>query len=138
MDLDAADATLSRMLAPDAPVSLASLDDLKRKLAAMITIDDRSKLAFLPLAHADLAELRRGQRLSLAHGLAELAADYDLAVLDGGAILSEEASLLFMAACNQVLLVRREGSDLSSEMAEARQMLEAASAKIAGVVVTMA
>jgi len=137
VDLAAADATLSDLLAPDIHVDLSSTVELRRQLADLVTTDTRSKLAFLPLAHGDLDTLRRSQRRLVAQALKALSAGYDLTIIDGGAVLVDESSLPFAAECDYVLLVTRKDTADEGDFDQVVRLLDAASTRIAGAVVTM-
>ena len=78
--------------------------DSKDHLAAITSHEAESGLTFLPIALAELRTLTPGQRRRLATGLAHLAADYDMVVIDGGG-LDDDAPIALLAELTTTVVV---------------------------------
>lgn len=138
VDAASADASLSLVFANGLKQDRVVMLDNREHLAGITIRDSRSGLAFLPLALADLRQLKTTQRQRLLNGLQALAQGYDLVVIDAGAVLEDEASAYLSALSDQILLVARVGHTPRSMIADAAQLFEPARDRLAGVVLTMA
>ena len=112
--------------------------DNKEHLARITTHDARSGLSLLPIALADLRALKGQQRRRLATGITALAEDYDLVVIDGGALLEDEAVMSLVPATDQVILVARAHETRPAALATASDTLISAGANLRGTILTMA
>lgn len=110
--------------------------DNKDHLSQITTRDMRSGLAFLPIALADLRTLKSQQRRRLVAGLNGLSQSFDLIFIDAGAVLVDEAAACLLPSADQVLLVARQGATNRNEIAETLELLEPASDRITGAVLT--
>ncbi len=136
--IDAASATadLSQLLAGPLPTHRAIVLDRKSDLASIVSVDPRSGLSLLPIALADLRLLKNLQRVRLLKGLEALSSDFDLVVVDGGAVLEDASATLVAPFVHQVVLVQpATASDPSALMAASRQ-LDRVRDRLAGVVLT--
>ena len=123
----------SSALKPEGVVVL----DNKEHLSKITTRDARSGLAFLPIALADLRTLKNVQRRRLIAGLKNLSQDYDLIIIDAGAVLADEAAACLLPQADQVMIVARSGLTTQKEVGETLEVLDSARAKITGAVLTM-
>lgn len=128
---------LSLLLAADIRQDQPCILDNKDHLAAITVRDSRSGLSFLPIALADLRRLKTSQRHRLVLGITKLAQDYDLVLIDAGALLEDEAVLSLVPAVDHVLLLARAGSTERDTVADTLQSLEAYRERITGLVLTM-
>ncbi len=95
-------------------------------------------MAFLPIALADLRPLKDQQRRRLVAGLRSLASDYDLIVIDGGALLEDESAASLIPAADQIVFVARSMVTSRHDLGVMSQSLRGDSDRIAGIVLTMA
>ncbi len=131
-----ADAGLSTMLDCPIPEDRAIKLDDKRDLASILTIDERSTLAILPIAQADLRSLDASQRGRLLKGLSSLAQGFDLVFIDGGAALEDASSHLVLTMAREVVLVARSGVTEPRTLSALAQHMDAARERVSGVVLT--
>lgn len=134
VDAFSPDADLSMTFATDLRQDHACVLDSKAHLAELVTRDEGSGLDFLPIALANLDELAAGQRRKLAAGLSKLAADYDVVVIDGGAVLENDAAVDLAACADAVLIVARPGLTLVETIEATGKALGEAGKRLAGVV----
>lgn len=140
VDAASTNAALSAVLANGLDTRGVIVLDNKSHLKSIVRRDARSGLAFLPIALADLRTLRPQQRKRLATGFYALAQDFDLVIVDGGAILEDASASALLPITDRVVLVAREGEERSGRIAEAAEVLASldADVDVAGVVLTMA
>lgn len=138
--IDAASATaaLSDVFAAELKEGQVVVLDRKEDLQSIVTRDARSGLSFLPIALADLRTMKDQQRRRLVTGLKLLAADYDLIVIDAGALLEDEASISLLPAVDQLVYVARAMMTSRHDLREISQIIEADSDRVAGAVLTLA
>ncbi|MEL6372940.1 MAG: exopolysaccharide transport family protein [Pseudomonadota bacterium] len=105
VDADSQTPALSDMfvgaLEQDGPCVL----DNKAHLDGLLTRDPGSGLALLPIALADLRRLKAHQQRRLATGMAALSEDYDLVIIDAGALAHDEGALALLPVVSDVVLV---------------------------------
>ncbi|MGQ0672239.1 MAG: GumC family protein [Hyphomicrobium sp.] len=138
VDAASANATLSTIFAAELKDDEVVVLDNKEHLARIVTRDTKSGLAFLPIALADLRTLKTAQRRRLVAGLRALAKDFDLVVIDGGALLEDESGASLTAAADQVIVVAKARSTSRYALAEAARLIDTASDRVEGVVLNMA
>ena len=126
VDASAANADLSEIFSPRLDTSTVVVLDNKDDLASITTRDERSGLAVLPIALADLRRLKATQRRRLAEGLAALAQSYDVVVIDAGPVLEDDASLTLLSLASDVLLVARERDTPKDDLDETADALASA------------
>lgn len=134
VDASSAEPVLSRLLSPDASPTWDDLLAKPEALAEHMNRDAAAGLAFLPLAHAGLATLKRAQRRELAANLAAAALDFDVVIIDGGALIADESATALLPLADRVAVVAREASTPRHDLADTLQVLAPVSAKIVGLV----
>lgn len=138
VDAASANAELSAIFAADLREGEVVVLDNKENLARILSRDARSGLAFLPIALADLRLMKTSQRRRLVTGLTALAKDYNLVVIDAGALLDDESGVSLVPAAQQVLLVARERTTSRHALTEAMRLLEQTNVSVDGLVLNMA
>jgi uncharacterized protein involved in exopolysaccharide biosynthesis/Mrp family chromosome partitioning ATPase len=138
VDAASTDVSLSIALAGDLDHQGVIVLDNRSHLQAITRRDQRSGLAFLPIALADLRSLKAHQRKRLAHGITALSQSYDLVVIDGGAMLEDESAAALFPIVDKVIVVARAGITDSDAVIEVTQALEPVRDRIAGTVLTFA
>ena len=138
VDAASTDVALSIALAGDLDHRGVVVLDNRAHLQAITRRDQRSGLAFLPIALADLRSLKAHQRKRLAHGITALSQSYDLVVIDGGAILEDESAAALFPIVDQVIVVARAGVTDADAVVAVTQSLEPVRNRIAGTVLTFA
>ena len=111
VDASSADPALSLLFATAKEQSEPCVLDSKRHLQAIVEIDSRSGLALLPIALADLTTFSADQNRRFAKGLNDLAADYDIVIIDGGAMTFTPAERSLAALASQIVVVSRPGEE---------------------------
>lgn len=138
VDAASTDADLSGVFATGLAQRRTCVLDSKEHLAELVTQDSRTGLAFLPIALADLRLLKPIDRMRFSRGLDKLSRDYDVVIIDGGAVLEDETVLGLATAADHVLVVARAGTTQRGALAEALDALEAVKERVLGIVMTMA
>lgn len=111
VDASSADPALSLLFATAKEQNEPCVLDSKRHLQAIVETDTRSGLALLPIALADLRTFSADQNRRFAKGLTELAADYNLVIIDSGAVTFTLAERSLAALANQIIVVSRPGEE---------------------------
>lgn len=122
VDADASDAMLSATFAGDLTQERPCVLDNKDDLAEIVSRDPDSGLALLPIALADLARLSERQRQRLAVGIARLASDFDVLMIDGGAEVTNPVLPALSAVAGTLVAVVPEGAPSSSAVTLAASM----------------
>jgi uncharacterized protein involved in exopolysaccharide biosynthesis/Mrp family chromosome partitioning ATPase len=138
VDACSPDPALSAIFAEDLEHDEVVVLDDKDHLARITTHDQRSGLALLPIARADLRTLKNQQRRRLVTGLTGLAQSYEIVLIDAGALLEDESAVGLLPAADQVILVARAGATRRDALAEAVDILAPARDRLSGLVLTMA
>lgn len=112
------------------------LDD-KAQLDALTSVDTETGLAVLPIALTDLRKLKAQQRRQLIEGLRKLATDYDLVLIDAGALLEDATVLSLLPAADDIIIVARTGLTDQHDLTQTERLLTATSDNILGTIVTM-
>jgi uncharacterized protein involved in exopolysaccharide biosynthesis/Mrp family chromosome partitioning ATPase len=136
VDADSSRAELSSALAPDVTADWATLLAKPEALADATLHDAASGLSFLPLARADLRLLKRAERRQLAANLAAAALDYDLILIDAGALAIEDSASDLLQLADGIGVVARSGETAKSRLDDLLLTLAPVKDKIAGLVVT--
>lgn len=137
IDATSSDPSLSVTFATSlAPQNVIVLDN-KEHLARITTRDERTGLAFLPIALADLRTLKVQQRRRLASGLQGLIQRYDLIFIDAGGILEDESSSCLLPIVDQAILVARNGLTTKDEIDAMVEALEPAGFRPSAAILTM-
>lgn len=137
VDAAASDSGLSEVLAADFQHNGVVALDNKAHLQSIIRRDQRSGLAFLPIALADLRALKSQQRKRLATGLTALASGYDLVVIDGGALLEDESATALLGIVDGVVVVARSGVTRADALADVSASLAPVRDRVLGTVLNM-
>ena len=136
VDADSSKAELSATLASDIETDWTTLLGKPEALAEHTLRDGQSGLAFLPLARADLRKLKRGERRQLAANLAASALDYDLVIIDGGALAVDESASALLQLADRIAIVAQSGSTPQQRLDDIVRILAPVQEKIAGIVLT--
>ena len=136
IDAASANSALSDAFGALVPSDRTIMLDDKSDLASIITREPRSGIRILPIGLADLRELKTTQQTRLQRGVQALARDYDLVVIDGGALLGDDSANVMLPCANDVVLVARAGTTDALALSAAAQQLERARDRISGVVLT--
>ncbi len=137
IDAASADPALSLEFAGDLQQDEPCILDSKEHLAAIASREPDSGLMFLPIALADLRTLTSGQRKRLTVGISSLATDYDLVIIDGGA-LDEGDTIADLADLASAVVVVARADGGTTDIHLLADALNVAPTQIAGVVATMA
>lgn len=136
VDATSVNPDLSSVFATRLPSTTAVVLDSKQHLSRIITRDQRSGLAFLPIALADLRTLKTQQRRRLVAGLNLLSQDYDWIFIDAGGLLEDEAATTLLPATDQVFVLARCGSTECNDISEMMDVLEPVRDRVTGAVLT--
>jgi Mrp family chromosome partitioning ATPase len=137
VDATSSNPELSRHFATTLKPTNVVILDSKEHLSRITTRDSKSGLALLPIALADLRTFSTQQRRRLMAGLNGLSQNYDLVVIDAGGVLEDEAVTSLVPAADLLMLVARSGVTTTKDIASTLEMLEPASDRILGGVLTM-
>ena len=136
IDAASADWVLSDAFASPVPATRTITLDDKTDLASIITREPRTGICVLPIALADLRSLKSIQKTRLQRGIQALARDFDLVVIDGGALLEDGSGNAMLPCADDVILIARAGRTDALALSAAAQQLEDARDRISGVVLT--
>lgn len=134
VDANSSTGMLSAILAPDIAEGWATLLAKPEALAEHSVRDTQSALAFLPLAQADLRQLKRDERRKLAANLAATALDYDLIIIDGGPLSTDDSSSALLPLTDNIAIVARSGATSHHGLDAVLRILAPIQGKIAGIV----
>jgi polysaccharide biosynthesis transport protein len=137
IDAASSDATLSTLFAGDLVQDQPCVLDSKEHLASITSRDTRSGLVFLPMALADLNALTPHQRTRLANGISKLAQDFDVVVIDGGALPEDPGVTALAQLASAVVVVARAGTYDDAEAQDLIAILGVDPSQVAGVLDTM-
>jgi uncharacterized protein involved in exopolysaccharide biosynthesis/Mrp family chromosome partitioning ATPase len=132
VDADRARGMLSKTLDAGDNAGLFDLIEGRAGLASVLLSDTETGLSFLPLGNATRAESPNPQQI--AQKLA--AADFDLVVIDGGAMLVDEATRPFAEAADDVVFVVRAGGPKRDDITAGLDALRHNARKVRGTVLT--
>lgn len=107
IDAASADPKLSAEFAGDLTQDHPCVLDSKQHLLEISARDPRSGLVFLPMALADLPSLTESQLDRLELGLTRVAEDFDLVVIDGGALVDAASAATVAQLATDIVLVQR-------------------------------
>ena len=130
VDADAARATLSKTLDAGGNAGLFDLIEGRATLASVLLNDTETGLSFLPLGNATRTESRNASPQEIAAKLT--GPDIDLVVIDGGAILTDDAVRPFAELADDIVLVVRAGGAKRDDIAAAIVALRQNGAKLRG------
>ncbi len=137
VDAASADPELSRVFGGTRQSNERVMLDDKDQLEALTAVDANSGLAVLPIALADLRTLKTQQRQRLIEGIHKLGADYDMVLIDAGALLEDATALSLLSAADDVVVVARSGMTDQNELKHTERLLMASADNLLGTIVTM-
>ena len=132
VDADVTRATLSKTLDAAGNAGLFDLIEGRATLASVLLNDTDTGLAFLPLGNATRAESHAGNPRDIAARL--IGPDIDLVIIDGGALLADDATRPFVELADDIVLVVRAGGPKRDDIAAAVEALRQNAAKLRGTV----
>jgi uncharacterized protein involved in exopolysaccharide biosynthesis/Mrp family chromosome partitioning ATPase len=134
IDANSSNPELTSLLAPDANGTWATLLAKPEALAQHTVLDTESKLAFLPLAKADLRLLSSTERRQLAANVAASSLDYDLVLIDGGALALDESTSALLPLADTIAIVARNNATPAGRLAHVSDLLQPMEDKVAGII----
>ena len=136
VDAASSNASLSNVFAGDIVQERACVLDDKDDLSSICARDSRSGLTLLPIALADLRQLRVSQRQRFAIGLKNLAADFDFVVIDGSVPGADDSIATLAPLAELILVATRTEADLAALVADIADALEIPADRVGGAIVT--
>ncbi len=138
VDGDGGKGDLSVTLAPENGGALRDVLSGKADLADLVVEDKALGLSFLPLVSGDRKHqaINWGEYQTMLARLPEIARNYDLVLVDGGAILNSGLAHMLVDVVDQVALVVRTGETSRKTVLEALRALDVPARKMAGVIVS--
>ena len=138
IDGDGGHGELAETLAPDNSQALRNVLAGRSKLADLIVEDKALGLSFLPIVAAG----KKHQAINwpdyqgLLAQLPQISKNYDLVIVDGGAILNSGLAHLLVDVVDHVALVVRTDGTSRKTVVEAMQALDAPASKMSGVILS--
>jgi polysaccharide biosynthesis transport protein len=136
VDAASADTAIAGAYGAPVPGDRAVVLDDKSDLASILTRDSVTGVAILPIGLADLRRLKSTQQTRLQRGLSALARDFDLVVIDGGAVLEDDSANVMLPCANEILVVARAGLTDAAALDAVARHFEPALDRLSGVVLT--
>ena len=137
VDAASADPELSRVFGGNRQQNERIMLDDKNQLDGLTAVDADSGLAVLPIALADLRTLKTQQRRRLIEGVRKLGTDYDMVLIDAGALLEDATALSLLSVADDVMVVARSGMTDHNELKHTERLLTASADNLLGTIVTM-
>ena len=134
VDACSANPVLSPVLAPERNEGWPALLAEPEALAAHTTGPEEFGFSLLALARANLGLLKRGERRQLAANLAAASLDYDLVVIDGGVLTTDESASALLPLVDKVLIVTRNGKTQQANLDHTLHLLAPYRGKVGGVI----
>lgn len=138
VDAAASDPELSQAFASNLKHGAIKAPGTKDELNEMVVRDAQWGFSILPLALIDLPSLGVQQQRRMVALLNGVSQNYDLVIIDAGAILADEGSAFLMATADQILVVAGAGVTTAADLALTMEALDAERARITGAVLTNA
>ncbi len=138
IDGDGGNGELAQTLAPGNKQALRNVLDGEAKLADLIVQDKSLGLSFLPLVAAGTKSqtIHWGEYQTRLAQLPQISKEYDLVVVDGGAILNSGLAHLLVDVVESVALVVRTDGTSRQTVHEALRALDAPASKMRGIIVS--
>ena len=136
LDAASADPELSRAFASNPKQAAIKVPSTKHELHEMLVCAPLSGCSILPIALADLASLGLQQQRHLVALLNGVSQNYDLVVIDAGALLAGEGSDFLMATADLILVVAAAGVTAALDLSFTMEALSTERARIYGAVLT--
>ncbi len=138
VDAASTDPELSRAFAGKLNQAALKFPANKNELDEMLVRDPHLGVSILPIALADLASLGLQQQRRLVALLNGASQNYDLVVIDAGALLADEGSTFLLATADQILVVAGAGVTAAVDLSLTMEALATDRARILGAVLTNA
>ena len=129
---------LSREFASNLKHGAIKAPGTKDELKDMVVRDAQWGFSILPLALTGLTSLAVQQQRRLIALLNSVSQNYDVVVIDVGAILADEGSAFLMATADQILVVAGAGVTTAADLTLTMEALAGERARISGAVLTHA
>jgi len=136
IDADIERGMLSKTLAAGGNAGLFDLVEGRATLSSVLLSDTESGLNFLPLGNATLPGSRNPNPQDFAQKLSEPANQFDLVIIDGGAVLEDEYVRPFAEFVDDIVFVVRSGGPKRDEVVTAIDGLRINARKVRGTVLT--
>ena len=138
VDGDGGNGELAQTLAPDNRDNLRNVLAGKAGLADLVVVDKSLGLSFLPIVAAGkkTQPINWSDYQTVLEQLPVIAADYDLVVVDGGAILNSGLAHLIVDVVDSVALVVRTDGTSRRTVHDAMTALDVPASKMRGVIVS--
>ena len=138
IDGDGGNGELAETLAPDNQQALADVLSGDGKLGDLIVEDKELGLSFLPIVKAGKKHqtIHWGDYQSLLAQLPQVSKDFDLVIVDGGAILNSGLAHILVDHVDSVTLVVRMDETSRKTVHEALRAIDVPAAKMRGVIVS--
>lgn len=132
VDADVARATLSKTFDAAGNAGLFDLIEGRATRGSVVLNDTDTGLSFLPLGNATRAESYSANPKDIATKLT--GPDTDLVIIDGGALLADDATRPFAEFADDIVLVVRAGGPKRDEITTAAATLHQSAIKLRGTV----
>jgi len=137
IDGDGGNGELAQTLAPGNDNALRAVLSEEAKLADLIVDDKELGLAFLPIVSASQRQaINWGDYQTVLSQLPEISKNYDLVIVDGGAILDAGLAHLLVDVVDGIALVVRADETSRQTVFEAMRSLDVPGNKMRGVIVS--
>ena len=136
IDADIERGMLSKTLDAAGNAGLFDLIEGRATLASVVLSDAETALSFLPLGNATHPESRNPIPQRLAQILTDPAQDFDLVIIDTGAVLADDYVRPFADSVDDIVFVVRAGSPKRNEITAAFDALRINARKVRGTVLT--
>jgi len=136
LDADIERGMLSKTLEAGGNAGLLDLLEGRAALPSVVLNDAESGLNFLPLGNATGAASRSPDAHEIAQKLGEPVNQFDLVIIDSGAVLSDRYVRAFAEITDDIVLVVRSGGPKRDEIHSAIDVLRINARKIRGTVLT--
>jgi Mrp family chromosome partitioning ATPase len=135
-DADLERGMLSKTLDAGGNAGLFDLIEGRATLPSVLLSDTESGLNFLPLGNTTLAGSRNPNPQAIAQKLSEPANQFDLIIIDSGAVLADEYVRPFAEFVDDIVFVVRSGGPKRAAVMEAIEALRINARKVRGTVLT--
>ena len=126
--------TLSKTLEAGGNAGLFDLIEGRAMVSSVVLSDPESGLNFLPLGNATLPASREPDPKTIAQKLSELANQYDLVIVDSGAVLADNYVRAFGEFADDIVFIVRSGGPRRDAVVAAIDALRINARKIRGTV----
>ncbi len=136
IDADIERGMLSKTLDAGGNAGLFDLLEGRAALPSVMLNDIESGLSFLPLGNATRPTSRNPNPQEIAQKLSESANQFDLVIIDSGAVLTDEYVRPFAEIADDIVFVIRAGGPKRDEILSAIDALRMNARKVRGTVLT--